>query len=1243
MKYSELIQFEPIDSAVQLRQADGLNEARRLVMTYAISEEMAGRLTRIVFSHLRFDHTCDNRGLLLVGSCGSGKSHLMSVVSSVAERADLAKHLAHREVAQAAVPIAGKFKVLRTELGGTRMGFCEFVCAQLEQGLANWGVKYSFPAQDLGPPHCAGLEEMMAAFHRHLPNHGLLLLADELLEYLCDRDGQALVRDLAFLGEIGEVCRSSRLRFIAGLREALPDNPAFARVSDSVRRLQDRFAQVPVPSNDVRLIMANRVLKKTAEQQAKIRDQLRPFAKFYGHMNARLDDFVALFPVHPDYLEVIGHLTFAQKREVLRTLSDTVKSLLNDDVPQDRPGLIAYDNYWEHVCGSAVLRSATEVQAVLDCSEPLENTIAHSFTPPEHKDMALRIIHALAVHRLTTGDLYTRQGATPAELRDMLCLSQCGSEDTEGNPAGHLLSQVKAVLHEVQQTAGGQILSSHPDNGQYFLRLRKFKRFVGPELLLHWVNAVPFLLLLLTGGALLVSRFCHLDSRLSLFMVPIHKAAAASWALFLPLTVLMRLKVHWSHLRTMLSWGPDDAVWIVQSLRSLHNAKAPVLPAGRFNTGQKINACLVMLYFVGFGASGLLMLWQGTILFPWYIHAALFFAALGSVGGHLYLALVNPSTRIALPGIFHGWAPLKYVEHHHPLSLPRSLHPPTVPSRATTLREELLVARLDLVMLAVPLIITGVDVVAFNQWQLTSIKKHFAKSFSDCITPRELSTKHRIGQTVDSCTKCHSYTGAIPDEKCETCHSYVKERRERARGYHGTLTGECTRCHKEHPSQSQALVPLLRDTFDHNLASFARTGKHLPLACDDCHKNKRSPGMPGVYYMGLAYGSCTDCHRDPHAGQLTGACEKCHSPNGWTGTALTFVHNTDSAYALAGQHNTVACIKCHKPPSRDGSLGTALFKGLPGTCSGCHDDPHRKQFAGDCTACHSTAGWKKEQLSFDHNKTSQFPLLGKHAVVACEKCHTAVAPGAHLGFARFRGLPSACADCHPDPHRGQLERACTKCHPTPASWAVNGQQFEHGRDTRYALRGKHSSVQCIKCHTPRGAGGSLATAQFKGLETGCETCHKVEHPKPYGKSCTSCHHYDYWPPKKAGFDHIFKVEIEGDNLGGKHLTAECSACHDGVRIGAVGQSPTVKYECSTCHRAEDPHQGGLGERCVKCHTSDGWKGSDLRFDHDTMASYALDQDHRKVACAKCHEKGRWKPVNAGCENCHTKGFLDKRK
>jgi len=227
----------------------------------------------------------------------------MSVISALAENSDLAMHLNDKSVATAAGKISGRFKVVRTEIGATTMSLRDILVAELEEHLAAMGVSYSFPPADKVSNNKRSFEEMMTAFHQEYPDHGLLLVVDELLDYLRTRKDQELILDLNFLREIGEVCKDLRFRFIAGVQEAIFDSPRFSFVADSIRRVKDRFEQILIARKDVKFVVAERLLKKTADQQVKIREYLTPFAKFYGRMNERMDEFVRLFPVHPDYID----------------------------------------------------------------------------------------------------------------------------------------------------------------------------------------------------------------------------------------------------------------------------------------------------------------------------------------------------------------------------------------------------------------------------------------------------------------------------------------------------------------------------------------------------------------------------------------------------------------------------------------------------------------------------------------------------------------------------------------------------------------------------------------------------------------------------------------------------------------------------------------------------------------------------------------------------------------------------
>ena len=477
VKYGELIEFEPIESVVQLRDADETGAALQLVSTYVISAEMGEKLKDLVIPQLQFDQPHDNRGLLVVGNYGTGKSHLMSVISAVAENGALATALTDADVAAAAERIGGRFKVVRAEIGATTMMLRDILVAELEEHLQNLGVSYSFPDASAVSNNKRAIEDMMTAFHQEYPDHGLLLVVDELLDFLRTRKDQELILDLNFLREIGEVCKDLRFRFIAGVQEAIFDSPRFFFVGDSIRRVKDRFEQVLIARKDVKFVVSERLLKKSSDQQAWIREYLTPFTKFYESMNERMDEFVRLFPVHPDYIDTFERVSAVEKREVLKTLSLAMKALVDKLVPEDLPGLIAYDSYWSNLRENPSFRAVPDIKAVIDCSQVLESRIQQAFTRPAYRPMALRVIHALSVHRLTANDIHANLGATPAELRDGLCLYQPGIEELGGDPADDLLSQVETVLREIRKTVSGQFISENSDNHQHYLDLKKADDF----------------------------------------------------------------------------------------------------------------------------------------------------------------------------------------------------------------------------------------------------------------------------------------------------------------------------------------------------------------------------------------------------------------------------------------------------------------------------------------------------------------------------------------------------------------------------------------------------------------------------------------------------------------------------------------------------------------------------------------------------------------------------------------------
>ena len=188
----------------------------------------------------------------------------------------------------------------------------------------------------------------------------------------------------------------------------------------------------------------------------------------------------------------------------------------------------------------------------------------------------------------------------------------------------------------------------------------RIKRFDLTERALHWMHASAFLVLLATGLILYLPALSTLISRRQL-VTGVHLWVALAWAVALVVILIVgnrkRLADDWREIETI---DRDDRRW-------LRGRKAP---QGRFNAGQKLNALLTVAFALLFALSGF-FLWLGErdhrFIFAGTgtVHDALTLFSVVLLVGHLYLALIHPSTRHALRGMTTGEVDEAWARRHH--------------------------------------------------------------------------------------------------------------------------------------------------------------------------------------------------------------------------------------------------------------------------------------------------------------------------------------------------------------------------------------------------------------------------------------------------------------------------------------------------------------------------------------------------------------------------------------------------
>lgn len=454
--------------------------------------------------------------------------------------------------------------------------------------------------------------------------------------------------------------------------------------------------------------------------------------------------------------------------------------------------------------------------------------------------------------------------------------------------------------------------------------------------------------------------------------------------------------------------------------------------------------------------------------------------------------------------------------------------------------------------------------------------------------PGPRSKAHQtLGGFPVGCNKCHDAGMGVPDDKCLACHTHqpLRARIKADKGFHATREvkrKKCKDCHAEHVEEPPGSGRGRRTTIDWKPFGGKRNFNH----------------------------------------RLTG-------------------------WPLEGTHRFQKCEKCHAKKYPETKLPTYL--GERGECTTCHFGTKKKHGVGgenpheftdvaltDCTICHDFNNFRVANLGatkFDHDKTD-FPLRGFHKRNKCIQCHED-----NIKTFEVKRDFSDCKGCHEDSHKSVISatRKCEQCHKTATNFRKT--KFDHGKETRFPLRGQHQKNRCKACH-------QIGSPPEKP-QMACIGCHgensKVSktqdpHKSRFGKEpCEGCHSEVGF--KSIRFDHDRKTKFE---LTGKHKAAKCTDCHRGGL--AKGYERFETTDCASCHRHQQAHCGQFGmKNCERCHVRGGDRTS--KFDH-ALTRFPLERAHARVDCARCHKPEKlgtsaecrdtvkYTGLNPQCDGCH---------
>jgi hypothetical protein len=213
---------------------------------------------------------------------------------------------------------------------------------------------------------------------------------------------------------------------------------------------------------------------------------------------------------------------------------------------------------------------------------------------------------------------------------------------------------------------------------------------------------------------------------------------------------------------------------------------------------------------------------------------------------------------------------------------------------------------------------------------------------------------------------------------CVTCHEDKHK---------GQLGDKCERCHTV-ANTAAKWKDVTR--FDHSTAKYKLAGAHAKVECAKCHGTLPSPMPPRkvIRYTGIPFAQCADCHKDPHRGSFAAGCNSCHNDSAWKparNTRLVIRPFQDEIPAArqaraGGLRQVPQDRRLQGPGGARCSVRPVIRTSMGG------NSPHAPTRATAPAAIPPMAG-SPPPIPWSSHAKSLYPLLGKHAAVACDKCH----------------------------------------------------------------------------------------------------------------------------------------------------------------------------------------------------------------------------------------------------------------
>jgi formate dehydrogenase subunit gamma len=195
-------------------------------------------------------------------------------------------------------------------------------------------------------------------------------------------------------------------------------------------------------------------------------------------------------------------------------------------------------------------------------------------------------------------------------------------------------------------------------------------RFRVSERRLHWAIAVPFKVCFLTAMILVVVYNPDPTRPFRQVVSWIHRGSGVCLAALPLLTIIWHRRdfgMHLENVRRAWNWTLADLKWLLLMGPATFNPRVSLPHQGKFNAAEKINFMVLTMTYPVYVATGFTIWFFGPAFISWLVHFTMAAMALPLILGHIFMATINPDTRVGLQGMFSGFVDRRWARHHYRL------------------------------------------------------------------------------------------------------------------------------------------------------------------------------------------------------------------------------------------------------------------------------------------------------------------------------------------------------------------------------------------------------------------------------------------------------------------------------------------------------------------------------------------------------------------------------------------------